>query len=134
MAGGLTSQQTDNLMDKIFRGSGVRQLDYIEGTLKLALCTSLPSASSPGTQVTGGSYARQSLTTSNLSSPSGGQIYNTGTIEFEDLPSCTVVALEVYDDNGVRLLWEDLDEPIKVESGQAIAFNPGAVTFTLSSV
>ena len=71
--------------------------------LKVALVTANGSDSAAGTEVTGGSYARQNIT---LSSSSGGSgVSNDADLLFTGMPACTVVGIEIYDSAGspVRL-------------------------------
>jgi hypothetical protein len=73
--------------------------------LKLALLTVAGSDSAAGTEVTdagGSAYLRQTAT---LAAASGGATSNTNLISFTNMPSCTVVAVAIYDSAGspVRL-------------------------------
>lgn len=72
-------------------------------TIYLALFTAAPTDAGGGTEVVGGSYARQAIT---LSAASGGATSNTVAIEFT-CPACTVVAAGIYDTNsgGNLLAW-----------------------------
>ena len=56
-------------------------------TPHLALYTSNPTAANSGTEVTGGSYARQPIT---FGSISGGMISNTGAVTFTSLPTANI--------------------------------------------
>lgn len=96
------------------------------GPLKAALVTVLGSASAAGTEVTGGSYARQTVT---FGSASGGIAANTGAVTFT-LPACTVVGIEIYDSNGTpfRMLWGALTSRTFV-SGDTFTLAIGAITF-----
>lgn len=137
MPGSFTDVQRDHVLDVIFRGgSGSRVLLNINGNLKLALTTTLPTASVAGTEVngTGNGYVRQTLDTSNLSAVTSGQIKNSASITFTDMPACTVVAVEVWDSSNIRLLWQTLVDPIVVEDGQNVVFAANALTFSLVSV
>lgn len=80
-------------------------LDFLTGAqavthtppLKVALTTTLPTDSTPGTEVTGGSYARQ-----NVTAAAGGATgtSNTGTIQFSGMPNCEVMGLELWSSDG----------------------------------
>lgn len=139
MPGSFTNVQRDHVLDVIFRGgSGSRVLLNINGDLKLALITSslMPTASVAGSEVdgTGNGYVRQTLNSSNLSAVTGGQIKNSNSITFTDMPACTIVAVEVWDSSNIRLLWQTLVDPIVVEDGQNVVFAANALTFSLVSV
>lgn len=94
--------------------------------LKAALVTVLGSASSAGTEVTGGSYARQSVT---FGSASGGVAANTGAVVFT-LPACTVVGIEIWDSAGtpVRLLFAGLTSRT-FQAGDTFTLAIGSITF-----
>lgn len=81
----------NNLLDAAFRGQ-----TYTGGTITMGLFkTGLPSTT--GVEISGGSYARQTLT---FSAASGKAISTSATATFSDLPtgsSNTVVAWGVYD-------------------------------------
>lgn len=100
------------------------------GTVKLALMTANGSASAAGTEVSGGSYARQSIS---FTSYSGGTCSNSNTITFPSMPACTVVGIEVYDSAGTpfRIWWGSLDASRVVAAGDTPTFAPGALTFVL---
>lgn len=69
----------------------------------VALFTSDPTDAGSGTEVTGGSYARQVAV---FDAASGGSAANTDEIVFEDLPAATVTHLGVYDAaTSGNLLW-----------------------------
>lgn len=61
----------------------------------IALFTVTPSESGAGTEVTGGSYARQVATFT--SAVSTGSATNTALLTFSNMPSCTVVAAAIMD-------------------------------------
>lgn len=70
--------------------------------LKLALVTVVGSAGSAGTEVAGGSYARQTIT---FAAASSGTAANSNAITFT-LPACTVVGVEIWDNAGTPVrLW-----------------------------
>lgn len=97
--------------------------------LKLALTTTLPTDSTPGTEVTGGSYARQSIT---FGSVSGGLVSNSVLVRFDNLPTATIVGAEVWDSAGspVRLLWKAFSK--SVTAGDALEFAVGDIDFTVA--
>lgn len=79
----------------------------VSAPIKLALMTANGSPTAAGTEVTGGSYARQTVT---WNTASGGAISNSGVINFTNMPACTVVGCEVLDSTGSprRLFWGPL--------------------------
>ena len=125
----------DNLPDTIEN----QLLDALVGTsaysvttpIKLALMTANGSDSAPGTEVTGGSYARQTIA---FDAASSGSITNNAAISFTGMPSCTVVGIEIYDSAGTpkRLAYGPLTASRTVTSGDTVQFSSSAVTLSLS--
>jgi hypothetical protein len=87
-----------------------RVLDWLTGNattapttpLKLALYTAAGTDAADGTEVTGGSYARQSVT---LAAAASGATSNSADITFSTMPSCTVVAWALWDSAGTPVRW-----------------------------
>lgn len=125
----------DNLPDTIEN----QLLDALVGTsaysvttpIKLALMTANGSDSAPGTEVTGGSYARQTIA---FDAASSGSITNNAAISFTGMPSCTVVGIEIWDSAGSpkRLAYGPLTASRTVTSGDTVQFSSSAVTLSLS--
>ena len=72
--------------------------------LKLALCTTAPTETTAGTEVTGGPgpYARQNA---NLGAASAGTATNTAEIRFSGMPAVTVTHVELWDNAGTVRVW-----------------------------
>ena len=125
----------DNLPDTIEN----QLLDALVGTssysvttpIKLALVTANGSDSAAGTEVTGGSYARQTIA---FDAASGGSIDNNAAISFTGMPACTVVGIEIYDSAGSakRLAYGPLTASRTVTAGDTVQFASGAITLSLS--
>ena len=125
----------DNLPDTIEN----QLLDALVGTsaytvttpIKLALVTANGSDSAAGTEVTGGSYARQTIA---FDAASSGSIANNAAISFTGMPACTVVGIEIYDSAGSpkRLAYGPLTASRTVTSGDTVQFASSAVTLSLS--
>jgi hypothetical protein len=100
------------------------------GPMKLALETSTGSNASPGVEVVGGSYARQTIT---FSAASGGTAASSNSIVFTAMPAATVAGAEVYDSNGTpRRGWVGaLGAGKTVASGDSLSFAVAAVTIQL---
>lgn len=80
-------------------GASVAGVAYSAPTtpVNLALMTANGSNTAFGTEVTGGSYARQS-TASAWGSPASGSITNSaGSVSFTAMPACTIVGIELWD-------------------------------------
>jgi hypothetical protein len=125
----------DNLPDTIEN----QLLDALVGTasysvttpIKLALMTASGSDSAAGTDVTGGSYARQTIS---FGSAASGQIANSATINFTSMPAATVVGIEIYDSAGTpkRLAYGTLTASKTTASGDTLQFAASAITLSLA--
>lgn len=121
----LTATLAGDLLDHL---TGVAT--YTPSTpLHLALVTVLGSASAAGTEVTGGSYARQTIT---FGAQSGGSADNSAAITFSAMPAGTVVGGEIYDDAGVRVMFGAFTSNITVNAGDDVVFDAGDFTLTLA--
>lgn len=127
MADNLTNISEDGLLDHLVGNATFT----VTTPLELALMTSNGNDSTPGTEVTGGSYARQTIT---FNSASGGSVDNTAIINFTGMPACTVVGIEVYDSTGTpqRLFYGALTANKTVASGDTVQFAAGSIVLTLS--
>jgi hypothetical protein len=125
----------DNLPDLIEN----QLLDALVGTtaytvttpIKLALVTANGSDSAAGTEVAGGSYARQTIA---FDAASSGEIENNAAISFTGMPACTVVGIEFYDNAGSpkRLAYGALTASRTVTAGDTVQFAIGAITLSLA--
>ncbi len=116
----------ENLVANFIIGSAVTQPT---APLQLALTTTVPTDSTPGTQMAGGSYARQSIT---FGSVSGGTVSNSVLIRFDNLPGDDVAGVEVYDSAGspVRLLWKAFSKTI--DPGDSLEIPIGDLDFIVA--
>lgn len=103
----------------------------ITGPVKLALVTTNGDDATPGTQVSGGSYARQTIT---FTTATGGEIENNTAISFTGMPAVTVVGIEFYDSAGSpkRLAYGALTTSRAVTAGDTVQFASGAITLSLA--
>lgn len=87
-----------------------RSLDWLTGNtvtapvlpLKAALVTANGSDSTAGTEVTGGTYARQTIA---FPAASGGTTSNGADVTFTGMPAATVVGVEIWDSAGTPVRW-----------------------------
>ena len=100
-------------------------------SLKVALVTANGSDSAAGTEVTGGSYARQNVS---FSAASGGATSNSGTLTWTDMPACTVVGVEIYDSAGspVRWWWGALSASKTVNAGDTFTIAAGDLDLSMA--
>lgn len=98
---------------------------------KLALMTSNGNDSTPGTEVSGGSYSRQTIA---FDAASSGQIANNATINFTGMPAATIVGIEIYDSAGTpkRLAYGALTANKTTASGDTLQFGSGNITLSLA--
>jgi hypothetical protein len=96
---------------------------------RLALFTTATTDAGGGTEVTGGSYARQSVT---FSAPSNGAVENTADVVFTNMPAATVTHWAIMDatTGGNMLLHGALNAPAVVSSGQDLPFVAGDIDIT----
>lgn len=115
-------------------------LDWINGVgtptrpttpLKVALVTANGDDATAGTEVTGGSYARQTLT---VAAAASGATSNSADIIFSGMPACTVVGVEVWDSAGtpVRLWKNALTASRTVEAGDDFKLSAGDIDQSIS--
>ena len=90
MAGNLSDYLEDKLLDHFLGTTSYT----MPSSIYVALYTVAPSDAGGGTEVTGGSYARQSAS---FDAASSGATQNSANIDFADMPACTVVAIGVHD-------------------------------------
>lgn len=114
-------------------------LDALVGTasytvttpIQLALMTANGSDSAAGTEVTGGSYARQTIA---FDAAASGQIANNAVINFTGMPAATVVGIEIYDSAGTpkRLAYGALTANKTTASGDTLQFASSSITLSLA--
>lgn len=63
-------------------------------TVYVALYTSNPTIADTGTEVTGGSYARQAVT---FAAPSAGAVANSAALTFTNMPAATITHIGIRD-------------------------------------
>lgn len=86
---------TNYLANKV-RDHVLRNTSYTSPTtVYLALYTTATDEDGSGTEVTGGSYARQAITFNAGADP--GLAEQAATVTFSSMPSCTVVAAAIHD-------------------------------------
>lgn len=127
MADNLTNTAENKMLDAL-----VGTASYSANTpIKLALVTAAGSDSAAGTEVSGGSYARQTIT---FNAASSGSIASAATVSFTNMPTCTVVGIELWDSAGtpVRLAYGSLTSNKSLTSGDTLEFAAGSITLSLS--
>ncbi|WP_435246356.1 phage tail fiber protein [Streptomyces sp. NRRL F-5630] len=111
-----------------------RCLDFIMGLtttaptapLRVALVTANGDDATAGTEVTGGSYARQVLS---VAAATGGVTSNSADLVWAGLPAVTVVGVEIWDSatTPVRLWYGPLADPRTVAAGDDLKLPAGSL-------
>ena len=126
MAGNLSDYLENKLLDH-FLGT----TSYTMPTpVYVGLYTVAPSDSSAGTEVSGGSYARQTAT---FSAASGGATSNDANIDFTNMPSATVVAIGISDalTSGNLLVWGTLTANKSLDAGDTLRIATGDLDISI---
>lgn len=101
-------------------------------TVYVALYTAAPTDAGGGTEVTGGGYARKSVT---FGAPSGGVITNSGQVTWTASGAAygTVVAIGIFDalSSGNLLAWATITSAV-VNDGDTLNLNASNVSVTLT--
>ncbi len=99
--------------------------------IKVALVTALGTATAAGTEVTGGSYARQTLT---MAAAAAGSASSNAALTYTGMPACTVVGVDEYDSAAtpVRRWFGSLTASKTVNAGDTLSIAIGQYTKTLS--
>jgi hypothetical protein len=99
--------------------------------LKVALVTANGTDTAAGTEVTGGSYARQDLA---VAAAVGGATSNSADLVFTGMPAATVVGVEIWDSAGtpVRLWYGPLTASRTVSAGDELVLSAGQLTLSLA--
>jgi hypothetical protein len=127
------------IADNLTNTAENRCLDFINGLtatapttpMKVALVTANGDDATAGTEVTGGGYARQSLT---VAAAVNGATSNSADLVWTNMPAVTVVGVEIWDSAGtpVRLWYGALTASRTVAAGDELRLVAGALTLSLS--
>jgi hypothetical protein len=124
---------TDYLENKIIDHMLRNQAYTPPSTVYVALFTTATGDDGSGTEVSGGSYARQAVT---LGAASGGASSNTADITFPqataDWGTITHVALMDAETGGNMLMHSPLDESKTVNNGDTFKINAGDLDVTVN--
>lgn len=114
-------------------GATSGQAAYVAPTtpIKVALVTATGTATAAGTEVSGGSYARQTIT---FAAATGGSISSNVALTYTNMPACTVTGVDEWDSAGtaVRRWFGNLSASKTVNAGDTFSIASGSYTKTLS--
>lgn len=102
--------------------------------MKLAVCSSTGTATTPGTEASGGGYARADLSAALPAGSTAGSISTNAAITFTNMPAGTWTAIEVFDSAGTprRAWYGALAGPKTTGAGDILSFAAGALTLSQS--
>ena len=130
MASGLVQLVRVNMLNTLFRITA-----YTTPTtpMKLAVNSVAASDTAAGTEDTGGSYARQTITMGTPTSANPSVTASTDAQTFTNMPAVTSVGVNIYDNAGtpIRTAWGDLTANKTTAAGDTLSFAIGAVTVSL---
>jgi hypothetical protein len=126
--------EMSNYLETALINATLRNTSYTSPTTTyLALYTSDPTDADTGTEVSGGSYARQAIT---FSSPSNGVTSNSAAIEFPTATASwgTIAYVGIRDavTSGNLLYHTALDASKVIDSGDIFRISSGNLTVTLA--
>ena len=124
MAGNLTNYLEDKLLDH-FLGTASYTMP---SSVQVGLYTVAPGDSTAGTEVSGGSYARQTAT---FTASSGGATSNSTNLDFTNMPACTVVAIGVSETGGKLLVWGTLTANKSLDAGDTLRIAAGDLDISI---
>jgi hypothetical protein len=123
-----TNYLEDKLLDHVLNNTSFTS----PTTVYVGLFTTAPTDSTAGTEVSGGSYARQVLSVSTASS---GVVTSDADVTFPQATASwgTIVALGVHDalSSGNLLMYTDLTTSKTIDEGDILKVSSGSLTVTL---
>ena len=127
MAGNLSNYLENKVLDHILGTTSYT----MPATPYLALYTVAPTDSTSGTEVTGGSYARQAVS---FNAASSGAATNDANVDFTGMPTATVVAVAVCDaDTGGNILvYGSFTSNKSVTSGDTLRIASGDLSISIN--
>jgi hypothetical protein len=101
------------------------------GAIKVALNSAVGSASSAGTEISGGSYSRQPLI---MAAASAESITSGTALTYTNMPAVTVTSIDEWDSAGtpIRRWWGSLSASKTTNSGDTFSIASSSYTKTLS--
>jgi len=126
MAGNLTNDLENKLIEHFLGTTSYT----MPADVYIALFTVAPADAGGGTEVTGGSYARQIATFSGASS---GATSNDSNIDFTGMPAATTVAIGIFDasTSGNMLLYGTLTTNKTTDAGDTLRIATGDLDISI---
>lgn len=126
MAGNLTNYLENKLIDHFLGTTTFTK----PSAVYVGLFTVTPGEAGGGTEVTGGSYARQTAT---FTAASSGATSNDANIDFTGMPAATVVAIGIFDalTSGNMLLYGSLTTNKTTDAGDTLRIATGDLDISI---
>ena len=126
MAGNLSNYLENKLIDHFLGTTSFT----MPAAVYVGLYTVAPDDTGGGTQVTGGSYARQTAT---FTASASGATSNSANIDFAGMPAATVVAIGIFDAStaGNLLLWGTLTVNKTTDAGDTLRIATGDLDISI---
>lgn len=127
MAGNLSDYLENKLLDHFLATTSYTA----PAAVYVALYTVAPADAGGGTEVAGGSYVRKAAT---FTAASGGATSNSTNIDFEGMPSCTVVAIGIHDNvsSGNLLVHGTLTANKTLDAGDTLRIATGDLDISIN--
>ena len=127
MAGNLSDFLENKLLDHFLATTAYTP----PANVYVALYTVGPSDAGGGTEVVGGSYARQEAS---FTAASGGATSNDSNIDFTNMPACTVVAIGIHDNvtSGNLLVHGTLTANKTLDAGDTLRIATGDLDISIN--
>jgi len=132
MAANMANAEAARLMDA---SMGKAAMVAPTTPMMLGLFSTTGSASAAGTEVVGGSYARQNLSTALPANSTNGSFTTNAAINFTNMPATTTTSVEIYDSNGTprRAWWGALTASKTTGAGDTLSVASGGLVFSLNN-
>lgn len=126
MAGNLTNYLEDKLIDHFLGTTSYT----MPAAVYIGLFTVAPTDAGGGTEVTGGSYVRQTAT---FSAAASGATSNDTNIDFTGMPAATTVAIGIFDasTSGNMLLYGTLTTNKTTDAGDTLRIATGDLDISI---
>jgi hypothetical protein len=128
MASWFSTQLANRIINSTLKGTAFTPIT--QGYL--ALFTANPTPAGTGTEVSGGSYARQPIT---IGTPTNGQANNTNAIVFPAMPASTVTHWGIYEGaTGTDLVYYgNFDTAVSLVVGDEVKLDANAIIVKLET-
>lgn len=123
MANNKTTYLENRILNHLLRNTA----SSAPATVYLALFTSDPGEAGGGSEVAGGSYAREAIA---FNAASGGSCASSSDVLFEDLPAATITHVAIMDaaTSGNMFYYGALTSSIPSSAGSDLTFTAGSIT------